>query len=80
MGLLVVSSPAQLAALLRARRQQLGLPLRVVGERAGMSLQQVWEVERGKVHPGPDVLLRVTAGLSMQVLLRELEQGTRFCQ
>ncbi len=72
-GLVIVTSPEQLAAALRARRQALGMPLWMVGERAGMTLQQVWSVEKGHNRPGPAVLLRVTAALSCRVALLQDE-------
>ncbi len=67
--LLVVSSADELARALRARRRALRLPLRAVGERAGMVGQQVWAVEKGINRPGPEVLLRITAGLACDVAL-----------
>jgi transcriptional regulator with XRE-family HTH domain len=68
-GLVVVTSPEQLAAALRARRQDLRMPLRVVGERADMALQQVWEVENFKVRPGPEVLLRIAGAMWCRLAL-----------
>ena len=75
--LLVVSSAGQLAQLLRARRRQLRLPLRVVGDRAGMVLQSVWQVEQGYTRPGPDVLLRITGALDCQVMLHQMGPSGR---
>jgi transcriptional regulator with XRE-family HTH domain len=68
-GLVIVRSADGLAAALRARRVELGWPLRVVGDRAGMVVQQVWAVEKGLNRPGPEVLLRITAALGCDVAL-----------
>lgn len=68
-GLLVVTTPEQVGEALRDRRRSLGWPLRVVGDRAGMTLQQVHELETGKVRPRTDTLLRVAAGAAFKLAL-----------
>lgn len=68
-GLVVVSTPEQVGQALRDRRLSLGWPLRLVGDWAGMTLQQVHEVETSKVRPRVDTLLRVASGVSLKVAL-----------
>lgn len=73
--LVVVSSVDELTTALRARRHALGLPLRVVGERIGMSPQQVWATENGVSQPGSQVLLRILGALNCDLALVEHYPG-----
>lgn len=60
---------------LRRRREDLGLSMLVVSERAGISQQMVSYVERGMRTPSLETLLRMSEalGLRLSSLLRRAE-------
>jgi transcriptional regulator with XRE-family HTH domain len=61
--------------LLRARREQLGLSMLAVAERAGLPQQMVSYVERGMRNPTLDTLLRLGEALDTPIsaLVRKAE-------
>ena len=56
---------AELARLLKAAREERGLSLNVVGERAGLSYQMVSYVERELRTPTVETLVRIASALEV---------------
>lgn len=56
-----------IAASIRLRREQLGLSMLAVAERAEISQQMVSYTERGIRNPSLDTLLRITTVLEMDL-------------
>ncbi len=73
-----VTSPVALGARVRALREGLGLSLRDLAERCGVSAPMLSQVERGETSPTLQVAHRIAAGLELRLsqLLRLDEQGT----
>jgi transcriptional regulator with XRE-family HTH domain len=60
-----------LGQLVRARRLELGLTLRELARRVGVSAPFVTDLEAGRRNPGPEILQRLAAEL--QLPLEDLE-------
>jgi len=58
---------SQVARLLREERQELGLSLNALAEKAGLSRQMVSYVEQEMRNPSLDVLLRITEVLDVNL-------------
>ena len=66
------SAPIEVGPRVRALREAMGLSLRDLGERAGVSAQMIGQVERGETSPTLAVANRIAGGLelSLSQLLR----------
>lgn len=60
-----VRSPAELGALIRARRRELGLDQSALADRVGVSRQWIIEVEKGKPRAAIGLVLRVLNALGI---------------
>jgi transcriptional regulator with XRE-family HTH domain len=67
-----------LAALLLARREELGLSMAELATRAGITYQHISLIEKGRRCPTVDSLTRIAAGLETNgsELLRQAEENT----
>jgi transcriptional regulator with XRE-family HTH domain len=72
------AEPAQLGPRIRALREAMGLSLRDLGERAGVSAPMLSQVERGETSPTIATAGRIAGGLdlSLSQLLRLDETGS----
>jgi XRE family transcriptional regulator, regulator of sulfur utilization len=72
-----VTSPELLGARVRALREAMGLSLRDLAERCGVSAPMLSQVERGETSPTLQVATRIAAGLELRLsqLLRLDEDG-----
>ena len=72
------SEPVAVGARVRALREGMGLSLRDLAERSGVSAPMLSQVERGETSPTLSVASRIAAGLdlSLSQLLRLDEGGT----
>jgi transcriptional regulator with XRE-family HTH domain len=52
---------------IRARRTELGITLRELARRVEVSAPYLTDLEAGRRHPGPDVLIRIGAALELPV-------------
>jgi transcriptional regulator with XRE-family HTH domain len=68
----VQTSPIEIGPRIRALRDAMGLSLRDLGEKAGVSAQMIGQVERGETSPTLAVANRIAGGLelSLSQLLR----------
>lgn len=63
-------SPAkdpQLAAFIKRHRLAAGLSMNQLAAAAGIQRSQVLRIERGDIHPSPETLARLAAGLKIEV-------------
>lgn len=60
-----VRSPAELGALIRARRRQLGLEQSALAKKVGVSRQWVIEIERGKPRAAIGLILNTLNALGI---------------
>lgn len=69
----------RVAALLKAEREQRGLSMTVLGERAGLSQQSVSYIERGLRIPNLDTLFRLADALEIKLspLIAEAEASAK---
>lgn len=58
---------AEVAAIFRAERVRRGFSMNAVAERGGLSQQMVSYVERGMRNPSLDTMLRMAAGLEINL-------------
>jgi ribosome-binding protein aMBF1 (putative translation factor) len=65
-------------AVFRERRRGAGLRLRDVAERAGISVQYLSEVERGRKEPSSEMLESICGALDMDLLDLMREAGGRL--
>lgn len=65
-----LSEPAELGAVIRARRKTVGLTQRELADAAGTSLRLVSEVERGKANARLESVLKLLAELGLELYVR----------
>jgi len=73
----LAAGPAALGARVRALREGMGLSLRDLAERSGVSVPMLSQVERGDTSPTLQLAARIAAGLELRLsqLLRLDENG-----
>jgi HTH-type transcriptional regulator / antitoxin HipB len=64
-GPMRIRSPAELGALIRDRRRQLGLDQSALAEKAGVSRQWIIEIEKGKPRAALGLILRTLNALGI---------------
>lgn len=66
--------------LLAERREALGMSMKAVATRAGLSHTMISRVERGLRKPTLDTLLRIAGAMNVELwpLLKEAEDSSRF--
>jgi transcriptional regulator with XRE-family HTH domain len=70
-----VRNPAELGALIRARRLEKDLTQTELAELCGVSLRFITELERGVREAGVSKVLRVCARLALDVTVTPRERG-----
>src|ERR1700735_3292668 len=73
----IADSPPALGARVKALREAMGLSLRDLAERSGVSAPMLSQVERGETSPTLQVAARIAGGLELRLsqLLRLDEDG-----
>lgn len=66
------------ARLLQKRREELGISMEIVADRAGISRSMISLMERGLRKPTLDILLRISAALDTELwpIIREAESSS----
>jgi transcriptional regulator with XRE-family HTH domain len=77
MAQLDIASPVAIGGRVRALREAMGLSLRDLAERCGVSAPMLSQVERGETSPTLQIATRIAAGLELRLsqLLRLDEDG-----
>jgi transcriptional regulator with XRE-family HTH domain len=72
---MITTNPDQVGVVFKAMRQKRELTLRQVSEQTGVSQSFIWKVERGKVLPSLDVVIRLAKFYGFSLELQLIEQG-----